>query len=250
MKSVLLPTFALSLLLGATAATARVTEKFTETYPLDANGTIHLENINGSVEIVAWDKPEVALEAEKSANSSEALARIHLRIDSTPRRLEVKTDFEKKWKFWDNMNAQVHYKLMVPAGAALDKISAVNANIQVDGVQGEVELETVNGNIEATGLGSRGEFETVNGSIRITYTTLPASGPVSLETINGSCRLILPDDAAFDLETETINGRINCDFPITLKKSGKRELKGSVNGGGARVTLESVNGSLTIERAK
>ena len=68
MKSSLLPLLAHGPAL-TTAASAKVTEKFSQTYPLDANGSIRLENVNGSVEIIAWDKNEVALEAEKSARN-------------------------------------------------------------------------------------------------------------------------------------------------------------------------------------
>lgn len=241
---------ALALFVATTAASAKVTEKFSQTYPLDANGSIHLENVNGSVEIIAWDKNEVALEAEKSARDEEGLARMHLKIDASNRRLYVKTEYEKKWKFWDNMNAQVHYKLMVPAGATLDKVDVVNANIRVVGVKGEVNLDTVNGGIEAEDLTGSGRFETVNGSLRIAYAAMPAGGSIALETVNGSCKLIVPANAAFDLDADTVNGRISCDFPITLVSSGKRELRGSVNGGGVRINLESVNGGLSVDRAK
>lgn len=243
-------TAALALLLGATLAQAKVTEKFAQTYPLDANGSIQLENVNGSVEIIAWEKNEVSLEAEKSARDQEGLSRMHLRIDSTNRRLTVKTEYEKKWKFWDNMNAQVHYKLMVPAGVSLDKIDVVNANITVTGVKGAVSLEAVNGGIEAEGLAGSGSIHTVNGSIRVGYNDTPASGSILLKTVNGTCKLTLPTNAAFDLDTDTVNGRISCDFPITLQDSGKRALRGPVNGGGTRVTLKSVNGSLTVAKAK
>jgi hypothetical protein len=243
-------TAALALLFSATLVQAKVTEKFAQTYPLDANGSIHLENVNGSVEIVAWDKNEVSLEAEKSARDQEGLARMHLRIDSTNRRLTIKTELEKKWRFWENMNAQVHYKLMVPAGVALDKIDVVNANITVTGVKGPVDLEAVNGGIEAEGLTGDGAFETVNGTIRVAYAALPASGRISLDTVNGTCKLTLPKDAAFDFEADTVNGRISCDFPITLQEAGKREMRGSVNGGGARIKLESVNGGLSVASAK
>lgn len=250
MKSTLLPLLALGLAL-TTAASAKVTEKFSQTYPLDANGSIRLENVNGSVEIVAWDKNEVSLEAEKSARNEEGLGRMHLRIESSNRRLSVKTEYEKKWKFWDNMNAQVHYKLMVPATVALDKIDVVNSNITVTGVKGAVNLDAVNGGIEAEGLAGPGRFETVNGSIRVTYAAMPAAGgDIALDTVNGTCRLTLPADAAFDFDADTVNGRISCDFPITLHNSGKREMHGAVNGGGTRVSLESVNGSLTVNRAK
>jgi DUF4097 and DUF4098 domain-containing protein YvlB len=137
---------------------------------------------------------------------------------------------------------------MVPAGATLDKIDVVNASIHVAGLRGPVRLATVNGNIEAEGLAGTGSFSTVNGSLRIAYSGMPSTGRISLETVNGNCRLTLPDKAAFDLDADTVNGRISCDFPITLEKSGRRELRGSVNGGGPRVALESVNGGLSINR--
>jgi len=242
--------YLLSTALLTTAVSAKVTEKFSQTYPLNANGTIRVENVNGTVEIVGWDKAEVSLEAEKSARTQEGLDRMHLKIEATSHSLSVKTEMEKKWKFWDNMNAQVHYKLMVPAGVSLEKVDVVNANIEVTGVKGEMKLTTVNGGVEASGVTGAGHFETVNGSLRVTYASLPAGGTIGLETVNGSCKLIVPPGAAFDLSAETVNGHISCDFPITLQKSGRRELRGPVNGGGTRVTLESVNGGLSVEKGK
>lgn len=243
MKTLLLITALL-----ATVASAKVTEKFAQTYPLDADGSIRVENVNGTVEIVAWDKNEVSLQAEKSARSDEGLARLHLKIESDNRRLSVKTEHEKKWKFWDNENAQVRYTLRVPASARLERVAVVNANIRISGVKGDIHLESVNGNIDAEGLAGAGHFDTVNGSIRVAYATLPASGDVSLDTVNGTCKVTLPDKSAFDLDADTVNGRISCDFPITLGKSGRRELRGAVNGGGTDISLESVNGSLTVAR--
>lgn len=248
MKSKLL--LPLSLALAATVAvSAKVTEKFSQTYPLDPSGTISVSNVNGTVEIVAWDKPEVALEAEKSAKDQDALSRIELKIDAAPQSLRVKTVYEKRWKFWDNAQASVHYKLMVPAGATLDKIDVVNANIHVTGVKGRVNLDTVNGSISASGLTGSGRFDTVNGSIEVGYAALPAAGEVSLDTVNGSCALKLPANAAFRLDADTVNGHIGCDFPITLESSGKHSLRGTVNGGGITVKLDSVNGGLKVTKA-
>ena len=247
MKTSLLLCSALALV---TAASAKVTEKFAQTYPLSATGSIHLENVNGSVEIVAWDKAEVSLEAEKSAREQEGLDRMHLKIEASANRLFIKTEMEKKWKFWDNMNAAVHYKLMVPAGVSLDKIDVVNAGIRVTGVKGAVKLASVNGTIEAEGLTGSGKFETVNGSIRVAYASLAGQPDIRLETVNGGCTVRLPADAAFRLETESVNGGTHCDYPITLENSGKHELRGTVNGGGALVKMESVNGGLSVERTK
>ena len=233
----------------ALAASAKVSEKFAQTYPLAANGSIRLENVNGSVEIIAWDKAEVSLEAEKSAKDQDALSRMHLKIESSPSQLAIKTELEKSWKFWDHANAQVHYKLMVPAGVKLEKIDVVNANIRVTGVKGMVNLDSVNGSIDAKDLSGPGEFETVNGSITVSYSTLPASADeISLDTVNGSCTLKLPAGAAFSLDADTVNGRVSCDFPITLQKSGKHDLRGTVGTSGPSIELDSVNGSLTVAK--
>jgi DUF4097 and DUF4098 domain-containing protein YvlB len=231
------------------AASAKVTEKFSQTYPLAADGSIHVGNVNGSVEIIAWDKAEVALEAEKSANNDEALARLHLKIDASPTRLKIKTEQDKSWKFWDSANAQVHYKLMVPAGVSLDKIDVVNSNIHVTGVKGSVNLDSVNGSIDAKDLAGPGKFDTVNGSIVVAYAALPAhADEISLDTVNGSCTLKLPAGAGFKLDADTVNGHVSCAFPITLEKSGKHDLRGTVASGGPTVKLDSVNGSLSVAK--
>jgi DUF4097 and DUF4098 domain-containing protein YvlB len=229
-------------------ASAKVSENFSQTYPLAANGTISLDNVNGSIEVVAWDKAEVLVEAVKSSKDDEALSHLHIKIEASAKKLVIKTEYEKKWKFWENAQAEVRYKLMVPAGATLDKIGVVNADVQITGVKGSVKVDSVNGSIEAEGLAGEGDFDTVNGSITVSYATMP-SDDISLDTVNGRCTVKLPANAAFKLEADTVNGRTSCDFPITLEKSGKHDLHGTVNGGGIKVKLDSVNGGLAVEKA-
>lgn len=242
--------FVLAVALVATAvASARVTEKITRTFPLTADGSVAISNVNGAIEIVGWDRNDVSLEAEKSAASDDALKRIQITIDDSPQRLVIKTEHEKRWKFWDNARAKVTYKLRVPAGASLRKIDVVNASIRVSGVTGYADLESVNGSIKADGLASGGRFHTVNGSITAAFTALRGEGKISLNSVNGTCSVELPANAAFELKAGSTNGRISCDFPITLSKSGRGTLSGTVNGGGALVTLHSVNGTLRVRAA-
>ncbi|MBI2515294.1 MAG: DUF4097 family beta strand repeat protein [Opitutae bacterium] len=249
MKLFSLLAFACACATLAPFASATVTEKFSQTYPLAADGTIHLDGVNGSVEITAWDRNEVSLEAEKRAPDEDNLRRIRIEVDATSGRLAIKTRYEKKHGFlWfaGNTRGEVRYKLMVPAGARLDKIDVVNADITVQGVKGYVNLDTVNGAIEARGLGNAGRFDTVNGSIKVDYDSFKFAGKVVLDTVNGSCRITVPKDAGFELNADSVNGRIHCDLPITLERSGSRHLRGTVGGGGVQLKLDSVNGSLTV----
>src|SRR4051812_34231982 len=149
-----------ALLAFAPGAGASVTENFKQTYPLDANGTVHLDNVNGDIDIVAWDKAEVSLEAEKKGKTDADLAKVTLEIDSSPAKLSIKTKYAKDGWF-GNVNASVRYKLMVPAGARLQKIDSVNSDINVTGVRGSVDLDTVNGKITARGLANDARLDSV-----------------------------------------------------------------------------------------
>jgi len=245
--------FASLLLASATTlvlARATVTEKFNQTYPLESTGTVSLANVNGDIEIVGWEKNEVSLEAEKIASDAEGLQRIQIVIEHTPAQLRIKTEFDRKWKFWGNNHAEVRYKLHVPATAALKKIDVVNAGVRVRGVKGYVDLDTVNGSIDAEGLAHGGRFDTVNGSVRAVFAAVATGDRIVVDTVNGTGTVSLPTEAAFTLKADTVNGRISCDFPITLGKSGRRHLAGTVNGGGAEIVLDSVNGSLSLNAAK
>lgn len=249
-NSLRLPSLLLAALALVATAHATVTEKFSQTYPLNADGVVSLDSINGRVEIVGWDKNEVSVEAEKIASDDAGLKRIEIVVDASPARVAIKTKHEKKWFSLSFKRAEVRYTLRVPATASLRKIDVVNADVTVRGVRGYVDLESVNGSIDADGLTAGGRFDTVNGSIRAAFTKLSAGDRIVLDTVNGSCTATLPADAAFTLKADSVNGSISCDFPITIGKSGRSHLNGAVNGGGAEIVLDSVNGGLSVRAAK
>lgn len=248
--SLRLPALLLAAVALASAAHATVTEKFSQTYPLNAGGVVSLDSVNGTVEIVGWDKNEVSVEAEKIASDEAGLKRLEIVVDASPARVAIKTKIEKKWFSLSFNRAEVRYRLRVPAGASLRKIDVVNADVTVRGVTGYVDLDSVNGSIEAEGLAAGGRFDTVNGSIRATFAKISAGDRIVLDTVNGSCTATLPANAAFTLKADSVNGSISCDFPIKIGKSGRRHLAGDVNGGGAEVVLDSVNGGLSVRAAK
>ena len=246
MKSTLL---LLALLSLVTVARASVTETFTHTYALNPDGVIHLDNVNGDIDITGWDKAEVSLVAEKRARNDDELKRIEIIIEDSPARLVIKTKYSKQgsWHFFGNWNdASVHYKLMVPAGARLDKIDSVNSNITVDGVKGTVNLETVNGRIRASGLMADAKIESVNGGLRADFASLENVHDVKLESVNGGAEVGLPKGANASLRTSSVNGGSSIDQPIKLHKSGRHSLSGEIGTGGPRIEIETVNGGISI----
>ena len=226
---------------------ASVTEPFSQTCPLDPKGSISLNNMNGPVEIVGWDKSEVSINAIKETSNEEGLKRIQIKVDSTPDQLVIKTEYEKTWKFWATFQANVHYTLHVPAGARLDKINTVNANITVTGVHGYVNLDTVNGSIHASGLMANARLDSVNGHLSAEFDSLDLAQHVKLESVNGRVEIVLPKGAGASISTRSVNGSTHVDQAIRLEKSGHLGVSGQIGTGGPVITLETINGSIAVK---
>jgi hypothetical protein len=221
-------------------------EKFSQSYPLAAGGALRLANVNGDIDIVAWDKAEVLVEAEKRAASTADLARIHIVVEAQPDRIAVKSDHEKTGFWGSNIRGEVVYHLKVPAGISLEKIGAVNSAVTVRDVLGSVALETVNGSIHASGLGGDTKLETVNGSIHAAFATVSARQRITANSVNGACELTLPAGAGAHIDLSTVNGGTRCDFPVTIEKSSRNTLRGTIGEGGASVKADTVNGSIRL----
>lgn len=224
-----------------------MTETIEKSIPLSPKGSIELGNVNGSIEISAWDKNELSLVAEKRAKSDEDLQRIEVKIDETPDRITIETNYAKR--LFGNNNGSVHYELKVPAGCSLDKIHTVDSGITVKGVQGALHLTTVNGSIHTQGSSNDLRLSTVNGNIHAEASEFPKDASIKIETVNGSCTVALPASlTAATIDASTVNGKVKCEFPVTLESSSRRSLKAKLGEGGALIKLRAVNGSLKIEK--
>lgn len=226
-------------------------EPFTKSSPFNAQGTLTVENVNGSVTVRTWDKNEILIEGEKSAKTEEELQRIDLTMAVSESRAQLKVRLPKRTDGWfggNSIRASVRFTITVPATATLENVETVNSSVTIAGVHGAVHAETVNGGIHATDLGGDARLETVNGSIRADFATLAQGQRVSFETVNGQIAARLPKDAGFELHSSVVNGHIDCDFPIQLSKGHRRTLNGTIGNGGASVEAETVNGSISIEQ--
>lgn len=230
------------------------TERFEQTYPLNANGRVAVSNVNGSITIESWDKNEVKLEAVKTADSRENLGNVKINIDSKPEYLRIETQYDS-WKnrsegMWKNRKLEVQYRLWVPRTAVLDEIETVNGSINVSNMSSRTKISTVNGEIRAINLRGTSSIETVNGTVNAEFDNLQNVSDISLSAVNGTTNLIIPSDAEATIKAETVNGTINNDFGLTVRK-GKyvgRDMYGKIGSGAVKINLEAVNGTLSVRR--
>jgi hypothetical protein len=214
------------------------------TRPLSASGRFSLQNTNGSVRVATWDEPRVRIEAVKSAASDRALREIEVAIEGEGDRVDVRSRMPHGP--WFGRGGKVEYTITVPRGASVS-VKNVNGRIEIQDVGGAVRAENVNGSLDATDLRGPVEASTVNGSVEVRMARIDAASRNRISTTNGSVRVILPGNAAADVEAQTVNGAVHCDFDLDGQKS-RRRLEGRIGGGGAHFALHTVNGSANIDR--
>lgn len=241
-----LPAVVLCLVLPAVALA--LSEESVQTFPLTADGRISLENVNGDVTIEAWDRDEVSVETIKQGRTQKGLDRVVVEIDARDDRIDISTRYPEGGSYRGNDHARVDFMLRVPRGARLDEISLVNGSLELEGVEGDVHASLVNGRVAARGLRGDAELSTVNGSVEVELSELDPSRTVELSSVNGMVEVTVPGYVGADVEASTVHGRIENDFGIEVER-GKyvgSNMRGALGGGGARVKLSSVNGSVSL----
>ncbi|MDQ3373824.1 MAG: DUF4097 family beta strand repeat-containing protein [Acidobacteriota bacterium] len=231
------------------------TERFEQSYPLNANGTVSVSNVNGSITVGTWDRNEVKFEYVKTADTKEGLSEIEVKIDARPDVFSVETNYGD----WRRKNSgerrnygklQIEYRLVVPRNAVLDDIETVNGSVSITNAGNSTKASAVNGEVRATNLGGAANLSTVNGTVVADFDRLEAKSKISLNTVNGTVELIIPSDANATVKADTVNGNISNDFGLPVRKGEYvgRDMYGKIGSGDVQIRLNSVNGALSVRR--
>ena len=247
---------AFCLVFATSTALADVTENKEYNFELENGGRFSLSNINGDVHIEGVEGNQVHVVAEKKAGSQDILDNLEIDVDASDKLIRIETRHPKssgRWFNWGDKGGSggsVNYAIKVPTSVQLDTIETVNGDIVVMGVKGPVSIETVNGKMTLLGLGNDASLDTVNGAIDAQFDVLGAGQRLKAEAVNGRIILRFPENASAEIHAETLNGGIDAeDFGLTADKGFVgRDLDGRIGEGGARVSVDTVNGSVTIQK--
>jgi DUF4097 and DUF4098 domain-containing protein YvlB len=239
--------FPAAALLLATLALGAPARAFDQTYQktvaLPSGGTLHLENVNGPVDIRAWDRESVEIYAVKKAlRSASDLDLVGINVKSGAGRVEINTQYPVD----QGVDVTVEYKVMVPRHVTLENITTINGTIQISGVEGTGLLHTVNGDIEVYDCSGGLSARTTNGNIHEEVRTFDAKD-LSLETMNGSILVALPANAGAQLDAQSLNGEIRTEKPVMLNGAfGHGSFRGKLGAGGAPIRIRTVNGAIQL----
>jgi hypothetical protein len=240
-------TFAILLALSAGALNASVIgtprAEFRAIYSLAATGRVTLQNLYGDVEITAWDRQEVMVQATKHSTDPRRLNDAQIVVDTSGELVSIHTQYTGADA---EHPASVEYHIMVPRRASLENIRLINGGLSISGVAGPVKASSVNGSIRADKLAGEADLSTVNGRLEADFQRLSRCNSISLSSVNGPIRVSLPSGAGATVTAQNLSGGIDADFGRSWLGAGGHRLEASVNGGGAAIHVHNVNGGISI----
>lgn len=203
---------------------------------------------NGGARIMGWDRDSIAVFAlvQTHARSTGAAADIarDIRVSTTAGRVRAEVGSTGR-----SEGASVSYHVYVPR--RMDVTARThNGGIAVQGVSGALDLEAHNGGLSIAGAGGDLRGRTTNGGITLTLDGSRWDGRgADLETRNGGVSVVMPPGFNARLETSTVNGSFNIDFPITMQGRIGRNIEATIGSGGPTVRAVTTNGGVRIRRA-
>ena len=232
---------------GSSPMNARVCEVRSMTLPL-VNGKLTVLGKNGSIDVVGEDRSDIALEAQvetQASSRSEAEALLH-KIEIVTNR-EIRADGPDN-SGWLRQNWSVNYRLRVPRHVEAH-LHTENGSVKLADLDGAITAETTNGSMTLRDLAGDVSAHTVNGSFRVSLEGNEwRGGGLSARTTNGSVSVSAPADYSAHLVAETVNGGIHVGLPVAVQGKIGHHVDTNIGQGGSTLRLETVNGSLHIDR--
>ena len=213
---------------------SRFKEDFHMTHALKPGGRITLENFNGSVEIMGWEKDSVDIVGTKHASEEALLRALKIDVASTPDTLAIRTIRPDSQRG----GSGARFILRVPHRVVLDRIKSSNGSVRVEGVEGSIRLSSSNGSARAFRIKGPVEIATSNASIEVT----DIAGSTILRTSNGSVRA---DGVRGAFEASTSNAGINARLADPEPNS---PIRLTTSNGGVELNLDQLrNNSVSVD---
>jgi hypothetical protein len=188
---ILVPALAFAAL-AAMPAPGDAQEEIDELRPLARDADVEIGNIAGSITVTTWDRAEIEITGFLGEGTE------RLDIDGDEKRLRIRVIVPKRARDIDDTDLEIR----MPPGCRLE-IGAVSADVRVEGITGELTVESVSGDIDLDVLPRELEIGTVSGEIDL----IGGAPEMIVGSVSGDIVIDrIPDGLVVDLEAETVSG--------------------------------------------
>jgi len=201
--------------------TYAIGQKFEKTIDFTHNGFIEILNTNGDIQIKSWDKSEVYISVNNRRRRSDE---IELDVIKRNGKLMIEVIYpENRW-YKRSYPYTVNLLITIPEKSDLD-VESMNGRVEIFNVSGEINAESMNDEVLLENVKGEIRAESMNSLV----TLMNVSGKVDCESMNRGVRI--ENSQCLHINAESMNGKVYVETTI--------EPQGNYN-------CESINGDVIL----
>lgn len=252
------------------AGNVRYSETVEKRFSPSGTPTLHVSTFDGSVDVSAWDQPDVLVTIEKVGVDKAATDRMVVNATQDGDRITVEVREPREGGVhWNVGPFSAHVRVTMPAHAMVDAntgdgrvaVRDITGDLTVRTGDGSIRLEHVNGSIDAAsgdgsvdidGVMSTLKVRSGDGRMRLRTTAASATGDWQVATGDGTVVLEVPERFGAELDALTGDGRVRVEgveFSGHTDRDDRSRARGRLGQGGGTVTIRSGDGGITIRSA-
>jgi hypothetical protein len=224
-------------------------------YSVDANATLSVQNIDGSIRVYASEEPEIRIQAIKKAYDRERLESIVVDVKATQSGVAITTTFPPRKNAISDRSGTVDYIIVVPQTARVTNLNLTNGEVLVEGLRpgGRAKARLVNGWMAGHNCFGDLDLEVETGRLDVAYDWWENHEfSIKAFSARGNIRAFFPGDTSINLSATATEGRIANAF-VPKQANSAEELIHSVaevigSEGEAVVSLEARRGNIRIDK--
>lgn len=203
---------------------------------------------NGGIQVKGSDRRDILVRARvesaaPSINEAAELAK-QVKVETAGSRIGASGPASRRDAWWS-----VTFEIHVPRRSNLS-LAAHNGGIAIADVNGRIDFNAMNGGVSLRRVGGRVHGSTTNGGLVVELDGSQWDGEeLNVKTTNGGVVMSVPENYSARLETGTVNGHVNTDFPITVQGRLSKEISLNLGSGGPTVRAMTTNGGVRLKRA-
>jgi hypothetical protein len=214
-----------------------------------SGGTIAVDGKqNGGVSVKGWDQGQVLVRArvQTGAPTEAEAANLaqQIRIETSGAKIYASGPETRKDYQWS-----VSYEVFVPRRSDLS-LETHNGGIAIADVNGRIDFSALNGGVVLKRVGGAVRGSTTNGGLVIELGGDRWDGEsLDVSTTNGGIIMSVPENYSANIQTGTVNGSVNTDFPVMVQGRINKQIALNLGSGGATVKAMTTNGGVHLKRA-
>jgi len=203
------------------------------------------------------DSPFAREQVQKKRDKAKGLKAIFASgVDNTGLGMQVDQDGEVlRIKDLKPITQRKDFILRIPKGIKLDVNTSTLGSLRVSGFTAELEVTSNVGSIELVDVTGPVTVSTSTGNIDVIFASVNQNAPISLTTSTGDIDVSLPTSTKTNVEMNSTMGSVFSNFDLEIPRNdglkpvgGQRRIKGSLNGGGVKISLKSATGDIYLRK--